>query len=126
MNYVFPDLANYKCEWIPVLAAARKRIESEDCMFLCQALYVEECTFLGQALYMCDEAHQGECSSAYVETYRKAAKAVGANISAAIYGYGTVIKWLHDTHHIEVSDVRDYRLAWINHIIKECQKCQNP
>ena len=105
MNYVFPELACYKRDWIPLLEAAREWIEQRKCTYVCHAL---------------DFAAEGS-------RFNKLANEIEDLIASAIDGCEVVTEWPPAAHCAKSrSEQRDYRLAWIDHIIKECQKCQNP
>ena len=53
----------------------------------------------------------------------EAAKEIEDLIASAIKGYETVTEWHHACQHrLTWPEHRVYRLAWLDHIIKECQK----
>lgn len=108
MNCTFPEFATYKREWIPVLEAARELVSSMAVKYVCNALYV---------------ATQ---SSNACEKFSAQAEELNAAIEEALGDRGTVMGWFRENHpDVECYSI-SYRLAWIDHIIQECQKCQNP
>jgi hypothetical protein len=105
MNYIFPELACYKPDWVPLLKAARQRVEDHKSGFVCSALD-----------YAARECGDGEH-----------AKEVKDLITEAIEGHISVVGWLLANHPDDYEcDLQPYRLAWIDHIIAECNKCPNP
>lgn len=108
MNYVFPELANYKYEWIHLLKAARGHISAVAGGFVCNALYA---------------AAQAWNAS---EKLNAQANELIDYIEQALEDQGSVIGWFRANRPNDECDSESYRRAWIDHIIKECQKCQNP
>ncbi len=45
-----------------------------------------------------------------------------SNIEAAIQGYDTVVEWFHENHPDVEFYSTSYRLAWVDHMIAECEK----
>ena len=109
MNYVFPELAHYKREWIPLLTPAKDLIERDGVRFLCNAVY-----FVAQRL---DRNLPETCEAQYAAQ----AEELVSTIEAAIQGYGSVMQWLQANHPVQTLQ-KAYRLAWIDHIIKECKE----
>lgn len=105
MNYIFPKLAHYDPEWIPVLEAARERVRHSAVKYVCNALYA---------------AAQ---SSNAGEKFNSRAEEMISVIESALGDHDTVIGWLHTNHPDVEFYSTSYRLAWIDHIIEECNKC---
>ena len=103
-NYVFPELAYYEPTWIPLLKAAREWIECRKCAYVCHAL---------------DFA-----AKEYEDIrYDGLAKEIEDLIASAIEGYETVTEWPPVSQYAESrSEQRDYRLAWLDHIIARCEE----
>ena len=108
MNCIFPELATYKREWIPVLEAARELVSSMAVKYVCNALYA---------------AAQ---SSNACEKFSAQAEELNAVIKEALGDRGTVMGWFRENHpDVECYSI-SYRLAWIDHIIARCEECPNP
>lgn len=107
---IFPELAHYKYEWIPILEVAKDLIEQEEVRFLCNATYAA-----AQAL----RENRGDSRASQ---HPARAEEMISNIEAAIQGYDTVVEWFHENHPEVEFYSTSYRLAWIDHIIKECQE----
>ena len=104
MNYVFPKLAYYEPAWIPLLKSAREWIEQRKCTHVCHALDFAA------------KAYEGS-------RFNEIAEEIEDLIASAIDGCEVVTEWPPAAHCAESrSEQRDYRLAWIDRIIKECQK----
>lgn len=108
MNYVFPELAYYKREWIPVLEAARELVRHSAVKYVCNALYA---------------AAQ---SSNACEKFSAQAEELNAVIEEALGDRGTVMGWFRENHPDVECYSTSYRLAWIDHIIARCEECPNP
>ena len=116
-NYVFPELPYYKKEWVPVLEAAKDLIERDEAKFLCIAV--------SATVSVCG-SRQGR------EKWARLTDSIRAAISDVLGDYITVRAWHLDTFNKAISEhslpsrrakaIKAYRLAWIDHIIKECQK----
>ena len=105
MNYIFPKLAHYDPEWIPVLEAARELVRHSAVRYVCTALYVV--------------AHSSNAS----EKLSAQAAELSDYIEQSLGGFHSVTEWPPAAHCAESrSEQRDYRLAWIDHMIKECEK----
>ena len=114
-NYVFPELPYYSKEWIPVLEAAKLALDQED--YLCHAVV--------EAVSMCETQHGG---TAWQELGDEITDAICDSLGRII----TVSAWYQvtfgksiskrKTHSKKVEDYRAYRHAWLDHIIKECEK----
>ena len=103
-NYVFPELAYYEREWIPLLKAAREWIERRKCAYVCHAL---------------DFAAEAYGRS----RFNGIAKEIEDLIASAIDGCEVVTEWPPASKYAESrSEQRDYRLAWIDHIIARCEE----
>ena len=104
MNYIFPKLAHYDPNWIPVLEAARELVRQSAVRYVCNALYtVVQSSNASEKL----SAKAGELSD-YIEQ--------------SLGGFHTVSEWFRENHPSEEYDAVGYRLAWIDHMIKECEK----
>ena len=114
-NYVFPELAHYKREWIPVLADARERIASRRVAYLCNALYSVSLIYKDKF----EEPDEKERTD--IARYQTAAEEAEAAIGTALYGYHTVTYWLRKTYPGIEYDELSYRLAWIDHITMKCE-----
>lgn len=118
-NYGFPELACYSKEWVPVLEAAKLALDQED--FLCPAVTA--------AARVCETQYGG---TAWQELGFK----IKTAISNSLGRHTTVTNWhthtfgksitRHERCRKKVKDYKAYRLAWIDHIIKECEECPNP
>ena len=108
MNYIFPELATYKREWIPVLEAARELVRHSAVRYVCNALYAVVQSSNACEKFSAQAAELSDC------------------IEQSLGGFHTVSAWFRENYPDE--DYRDigYRLAWIDHIIKECEECPNP
>ena len=114
-NYVFPELPYYNKEWTPVLEAAKLTLHQEG--YLCLAV--------DEAAIKCEGQYGG---AAWQELGDEIKDAIDSSLGI----YMTVSTWYwcifgksiskHKTHSKKVEDYTAYRLAWLDHIIKECQK----
>lgn len=104
MNYTFPKLAHYDPNWIPVLEAARELVRHSAVRYVCNALYVV--------------AHSSNAS----EKLSAQAAELSDYIEQSLGGFHTVSEWFRENYPDEEYRVIGYRLAWIDHIIKECEK----
>ena len=104
MNYVFPELATYKKSWVPLLEAAREWIEQRKCAYVCNALYA------------------AARSSNASENLSAQADELIDYIEQSLGIFHTVSKWFRENHPSEEYGELSYRLTWIDHIIKECEK----
>jgi hypothetical protein len=103
MNYVFPELAYYEPAWVTLLKVAREWIEQRKCTYVCHAL---------------DFA-----AKEYESSYDGLAKEIEDLIASAIDGCEVVTEWPPASHCAgSRSEQRDYRLAWIDHIIARCKE----
>ena len=96
----YPELAYYKREWIPLLEAAKGLVDSMTVKYVCNALYA---------------AARSSNASARAEEMISV-------IESALGDHDTVTEWLHANHPDATLYSTSYRLAWLDHIIKECQK----
>ena len=102
--YVFPELAYYEPAWVPLLKSAREWIEQRKCTYVCHALDFAA------------KAYEGS-------RFNGLAEEIEYLIASAIDGCEVVTEWPPASKYAESrSEQRDYRLAWIDHMIKECQK----
>ena len=115
-NYVFPELTTYSEAWITVLAEARKLFEQGEAAHLCTALH------LVAKAYKDKFKEPDRKERAAIADYFTLADEIVAAIEMAIYDYHTVTYWLSLKHPAVKYDEVGYRLAWIDHIIKECEK----
>ena len=110
MNYVFPELATYKREWVPLLEAAKEWVKDYKVVYVCNAL-----DFVAREYE--DQGAEEAIKAA------EAAKEIEDLIASAIKGYETVTEWYHTCQHrLTRPEQRVYRLAWIDHMIKECER----
>ena len=100
----YPELAYYDPEWIPLLEAAKELVGSMAVKYVCNALY---------AAAQSSNAH---------EKFSSRAEEMISIIESALGDHATVTEWLHANHLDATIYSTSYRLAWIDHIIKECQK----
>ena len=100
----YPELAYYRREWIPVLEAAKELVGSMTVKYVCNALYA---------------AAQSSNAS---EKFSSQAEEMISVIESALGNHASVTEWLHANHPDATLYSTSYRLAWIDHIIKECQK----
>ena len=100
----YPELAYYKREWIPLLEAAKGLVGGMAVKYVCNALYA---------------AAQSSNAS---EKFSSQAEEMISIIESALGDHATVTEWLHANHPDTTLYSTSYRLAWIDHIIKECQK----
>ena len=114
-NHTYPKLACYKREWVPVLEMAKLTLDHE--YFLCVAVT--------EAAIMCETRYEG---TAWQEMGAK----LRDTIPDSLGKYITVTAWHRNTFNKSISkrrsqsgraaDFAAYRLAWIDHIIAECEK----
>ena len=104
MNYTFPKLAHYDPNWIPLLEAVRELVRHSAVRYVCNALYVV--------------AHSSNAS----EKLSAQAAELSDYIEQSLGGFHTVSEWFRENHPDEEYRVIGYRLAWIDHMIKECEK----
>ena len=104
MNYVFPELAVYKRDWIPLLEAARELVRHSAVRYVCNALYAV--------------AH----SSKACEKFSAQAAELIDYIEQSLWSFPTVSEWFRENRPGEEYDAVGYRLAWIDHIIARCEK----
>ena len=114
--YVFPELAYYKKSWIPILAESRKLIELEKTKHLCPTLYFVAQEYADKF----EEPDEKECAD--IKLYCALAEEIVSIIDTAIHVYHTVTYWLSIKHPDIKYDEVGYRLAWIDHMIKECER----
>ena len=103
-NYVFPELVCYKRDWIPLLEAARELVRHSAVRYVCNALYAV--------------AHSSNAS----EKFSTQAGELSDYIEQSLGGFHTVSEWFRENRPGEEYRDIGYRLAWIDHIIKECEK----
>ena len=99
-----PELGHYDPDWVPLLEAAKELVRSMDVKYVCNALYAAA-----------QSSNAGEKFSAQAEE-------MISIIESALGDHDTVIGWFNENHSDTVLDVTNYRLAWIDHMIEECQK----
>ena len=104
MNYIFPELAVYKRDWIPVLEAARELVRHSAVRYVCNALYAV--------------VHSSNAN----EKFSTQAGELSDCIEQALGGFHTVSEWFRENCPGEEYRDIGYRLAWIDHMIKECEK----
>ena len=115
-NYVFPELPQYKKEWIPVLEVAKDLIERDEARFVCSALSASTCVR--------GPHHERAKWTCLIKSIR-------GDISDSLGEYMTVSSWHRFTFNKAISRHRvlsrqtqaakAYRLAWIDHIIMKCE-----
>ena len=113
-NYIYPKLACYKREWVPVLEMAKLTLEEK--YFLCIAVTA--------AATMCETRYGGTA-------WQELGAEIRGAISSALGKYMTVVTWHRGTFNKSISkrksqsgrseDYKAYRRAWIDHIIAECK-----
>ena len=103
-NYIFPELACYKRDWIPLLEAARELVRHSAVRYVCNALYAV--------------AHSSNAS----EKFSTQAGELSDYIEQSLEGFHTVSEWFRENRLSEGYDAVGYRLAWIDHMIAECEK----
>lgn len=113
-NHIYPKLACYKREWVPVLEMAKLTLEEE--YFLCIAVT--------EAAIMCETRYEG---TAWQEMGAK----LRDTITDSLGNHATVTTWHRGTFSKSISkrrsqsgrseDYKAYRRAWIDHIIAECK-----
>ena len=103
-NYIFPELACYKRDWIPLLEAVRELVRHSAVRYVCNALYVV--------------AHSTNAS----EKLSAQAAELSDYIEQSLGGFHTVSEWFRENYPAVKYDEVNYRLAWIDHMIKECEK----
>jgi hypothetical protein len=103
-NYIFPELACYKRDWIPLLEAARELVRHSAVRYVCNALYV--------VVQSSNASEKLSAQAAELSDY----------IEQSLGGFHTVSEWFRENHPGEEYDAVGYRLAWIDHIIKECKR----
>ena len=114
-NYVFPELAYYSKEWVPILEAAKLALDQEG--YLCLA--VEE------AVSMWETQHGGTAWQELGDEIKDAiANSLGIRTSVTAWHWHTFGKSIskHKAHSKKVEDFKAYRLAWIDHIIARCKE----
>lgn len=105
MNYVFPKLAHYDPEWIPLLEAVRELARQSAVRYVCNSLYT--------VAYSSNASGKLIAQAAELSDY----------IEQSLEGFHTVSEWLLANHPDDYEcDLRPYRLAWIDHILTECEK----
>ena len=113
-NHIYPKLACYKREWVPVLEMAKLTLDQE--YFLCIAV--------NEAATMCETRYGGTA-------WQELGAEIRDTISDSLGNCRTVIVWYRGTFSESISkrksqserseDYKAYRLAWIDHIIAECK-----
>ena len=114
-NYVFPELPYYSKEWIPILEMANLALDQED--YLCHAVT--------EAAKVCEAQRGGvKWLELGAEIKDAISDSLGRHLTVSTWYWCTFGKSIskHKTHSKKVKDYRAYRLAWIDHIIKECEK----
>lgn len=104
MNYIFPKLAHYDPNWIPLLEAVRELVRNSAVRYVCNALYAV--------------AHSSDAS----EKFTAQAAELSDCIEQSLGGFHTVSEWFRENFPGEEYRDVGYRLAWIDYIIKECEK----
>ena len=104
MTYTFPELAHHKRDWVPLLKAARELVRHSAVSYVYSAIYA---------------AAQ---SSNACEKFSTQAGELIDYIEQSLGGFHTVLEWFRENHPSEEYDEIGYRLAWIDHMIKECEK----
>ena len=104
MNYTFPKLAHYDPNWIPLLEAVSELVRHSAVRYVCNALYVV--------------AHSSNAS----EKFSTQADELIEYIEQSLGGFHTVSEWFRENYPGEEYRDIGYRLAWIDHMIKECEK----
>ena len=117
MNYVFPELAYYKREWIPILEVAKDFLSFDQVRFLCNAIYAAAQALRENRGDSCENRGDSRASQ-----HPARAEEMISNIEAAIQGYDTVVEWFHENHPDVEFYSTSYRLAWVDHMIAECEK----
>ena len=103
-NYVFPELACYKRDWIPLLEAARELVRHSAVRYVCNALYAV--------------AHSSNAS----EKFSTQAGELSDYIEQSLGGFHTVSEWFRENRPGEEYRDIGYRLAWLDHIIARCKE----
>ena len=115
-TYVFPELPQYKKEWIPVLEVVKNLIEGNEARFVCTAL--------SAATHVRGPHHERA-------EWARLIKSIRGAITDSLGEYMTVNAWHRFTFNRAISRHRllsrqakaakDYRLAWIDYIIMKCK-----
>ena len=102
-TYVFPELAAYKREWVPLLKAARELVRHSAIRYVCNALYAA-----------------AKSSNACEKLSAQAEELIDC-IEQSLGGFPLVSEWFRENHPSQEYDVVGYRIAWIDHIIMKCE-----
>ena len=102
-TYIFPELACYRRDWIPLLEAARELVRHSAVRYVCNALYAV--------------AHSSNAS----EKFSEQAGELNDYIEQSLGGFHTVLEWFRENRPGEEYRDIGYRLAWIDHIIMKCK-----
>ena len=108
----YPELAYYDPEWIPLLEAAKELVGSMAVKYVCNALYAA-----AQSSNACEKF-----SIPASEKLSAQAAELSDYIEQSLGGFHTVSEWFRENRPGEEYRDIGYRLAWIDHMIAECEK----